>query len=150
MWSFNEKFGGCLEIAAEALASCRKIKALELERGRLERAATSLLDFELHRGSERGVQAIFETAASQWPEVFQFSLAEIVHHFATLSFAENGGASFAYLWGASAAAESHQQYSDGNQLSGLKESTMVSPKATVPAVSASFEFYRGHFLGERA
>ncbi len=62
MWTFDEKFGRHLEIATELLARCRKIKALEFERGRLERVATSLFDFELHRLNERGVQATFAMA----------------------------------------------------------------------------------------
>ncbi len=150
MWTFNERFGAHLEIARELLARCRKIKALEFERGRLERVATSLLDFELHRLNERGLQATFEVAATQWPEVFQFSLAELAHHFATLSFAENGGASFAYLWGASGAAERHLRDMDRNRSTMAIASSVLSPDVTAPAVSASFDFYRAHAWGEGA
>lgn len=150
MWAFDGKFGAHLEFSAEALAQCQKIKALEFERGRLERVATSLLDFQLHCSNERGVQATFEAAAAQWPDVFQFSLAELIHHFATLSFAENGGASFAYLWAASAAAGRHRSDLDRNRSTRTIESTVLSPDATTPSTLASFEFYRRHVRGGRA
>jgi len=144
MWAFHEAFDAPLHGGVQALARCRKIKALEFERGRLERAATSLLDFELHRSNELGLQATFEAASAQWPDVFQFSLAELAHHFATLSFAENAGASFAYLWGASAAAQWHRLAVIGDGATATLQSSILSSEVTAPPVLASFEFYGKH------
>jgi oligopeptidase A len=136
MWAFDQSFGVHVRGDADALVRCRAVRALEFERGRLERVATAMLDFALHCSERRGLRSTFDALSRRYPLVFAFPLVELAHHFTTLTFAENGGASFAYLWGGGVAAEAHCEGGAGPDV--------LSGQAAVPAVEAVFDFYRSH------
>ena len=144
MWVFHDDFGAQLDIDTKLLAQCRTIRALEFERGRLERIATAILDFELHRSSEGGFQSVYNTTMRRYPDVFTFSLTELAHHFTMLSFSENGGGSFAYLWGGSIAAQWHRLESRGESHLQARMGDVPFSNTGQPEVMASFEFYCEH------
>ncbi|WP_375790683.1 M3 family metallopeptidase [Bradyrhizobium sp. vgs-9] len=144
LWAFQDRLGAQVGVEDELLEQCRMIRAVEFMRGRLERVATAMLDFELHRSNDEGLRGTLERLARMRPGIFVLSTTDLAHHFVTLSFADNPGASFAYLWGGAVAIEAHGVKATASVDGKASGRSILSGVVTTPAIAPAFEFYRTH------
>ncbi|MFJ9737213.1 M3 family metallopeptidase [Streptomyces sp. NPDC101166] len=107
-WAYHPDLARYLSLtpaAEEGLALCRRIKMIEYRRTYLERAVLALLDFDVHRRADGGLEESFRRLDERFGIGRHCTLGDFPGYFTWPMFTANPGANFAYLFGAADSAQ---------------------------------------------
>lgn len=152
-WIYHPDFAAGVGLgpdAATGLALCRRIKKMEFWRTNLERAVTAALDFEVYRHNAGGFDSAFERLCHEYDIGACCELGELLHHFVSLTFEENSGGSFAYIWGGALAVQNFTPFvAEPNSgaavlaaIGALSHIFDADVDSQPPQISPVFEFYQ--------
>ncbi|WP_405590122.1 M3 family metallopeptidase [Streptomyces sp. NBC_01190] len=151
-WAYHPDLGPALGLSAheeEGLALCRRAKMLEYRRTYLERAVTSVLDFDVHRRGDGGIAQSFHRLDERFGIGRYCALGDFPLYFTWPMFTANPGANFAYPFGAAFSAQTFTPF----LARALDESAPADAPAlfgscvdfdaptSVPGLDAVFSFY---------
>ena len=156
-WVFHPQFADSLSLGSEEmdrLALCQRIKMLEFLSNNLETAVTALMDFEIHRRTEGGLEQVFSWLDEEYSIADHIPFGRLPHYFTAPMFCANPGAGFVYLWSAAEGAQMFSPFlfnAHDVTSSGLLDTMSrlyfdPSEPSTVPDVRAVFDFYGSAIL----
>jgi oligopeptidase A len=152
-WVYHTDFASKVaeeNIDPKTIRLCQRLKALEYRRTYAERAAASILDFDVHRRHSGGLAESFRDLDADYGLSRVCGLHDLARYFTWPMYQANPGANFVYLWGAAASVEAFTRFEDmplhgvlpgdGNSsvFAGCLDYDLPSP---APDPGSVFEFY---------
>ncbi len=152
-WVYHSEFGQQMGVGSaepDAIRLCQKVKRLEYQRTYVERAVTALLDFEVARRADGGLEDAFDVLDRRFHISRYCALDDLLAYFTWPMFTANPGANFAYLMGASYSCEQFavfegmdlDEVESGSDVTiGFAECLDYDLPTVIPGTGALFEFY---------